>query len=279
MAITSQDGLVAALTGGDTFAFPALNIGNSSLVNAVTGMALMSSWTGSSRTGYVPSIMRAPETCDATTVGAAPLPTLTSGNQYYLANLAHGGSLQSTIMVLDRLAHVRVDPTLTTAQTVNMTLPARAGARGVIPFVEMTANTTGASSLAVMPGTISVSYTNELGQSGRTATGFDLAGTATNRGSAAGGLLPLMMSADHGVASVETVTFGTAPGSSFSLLVVLARPVYFAVQNSYGASQAGFMDGLGVSLGTSPCLFYGQNLTGFSSTNAPGTLLVRIVQG
>ena len=152
-------------------------------------------------------------------------------------NTANGvGNLSA--MLVDRLWHNSgLNATLTTAQTVNsVTLPARDVAQttngdGVLIGLEVsTAATVGVP-------TVTVSYTNQAGTSGRTATNI-AALTAT---SAQGSFYIIGLQAgDTGVRSIQTITFSTGWTSAVVHLVlfrVIAQMGLVSVPNGAASSQ------------------------------------------
>lgn len=150
-------------------------------------------------------------TCSSSTTGALPFTDPASGNSYLgpidaalFASNYTGGQL----LLCDRLWHNGgFTITSTSAQTVtSATFPARdsnasTNGRDVMLALEVSA-TCGAAS-----PTVTVSYTNDAGTSGRTATNW----LATSSSPAATTVYPIGLQAgDRGVRSVESLTLSAS---------------------------------------------------------------------
>ena len=164
--------------------------------------------------GSIPSTAVAP---DSTTAGAIEIVNAGSGKLVVTgANLSTNASSTSLILC-DRLSHQGgLSANVTTAQTTNLPTAALTrytdGAGVLIGISVYTANSSTVS-------TISVSYTNQAGVSGRTTPAQDLAPTAQR-------LMWLpFQSGDSGVRSVESVTVSTATGTAGNLGVTLFKPI------------------------------------------------------
>jgi hypothetical protein len=142
--------------------------------------------------------------------GQIPFPTAVGGESVYLARLdAAQAANIGAVHLVDRLWHNSgFTVTTTTAQTVNsVTWPARDrnGATlgvGVEVAVEVSTATTNGSAVTNM----TMSYTNDAGTSGRTATVASFPATAV-----AGTFVPFLLAAgDTGVRSIQSLTLGTS---------------------------------------------------------------------
>lgn len=119
-----------------------------------------------------------------------------------------------------------LDATLTTAQTTNL------------PTAALTRYTSGAGVHAALVNhatvggtavTVTASYTNQAGTSGRTSTAVVFGGSGLT---AAGALVRLpLMAGDTGVRSVESVTLSGTTGSAGNFGVVLYRPLAMVFAN------------------------------------------------
>jgi hypothetical protein len=173
---------------------------------------------------------------EALTAYAGQLPFENPSANAYLArfdgmmnNIASSGVLASALL-LDRLwQNSGIDVTQTTAQTVDsVTFPARdrAGATdgdGVLVALEVSA-TMGNGAVA----TITMSYTNSVGTSGRTATMAAFPATALQ-----GTFVFFQLEAgDVGVRSIQSLTLGTSLTSGTVHLVAVR--FLSDVQQSYG---------------------------------------------
>jgi hypothetical protein len=177
--------------------------------------------------------------------GQIPFTNPTSGNTYFAGfrksfDNDTNSVAQQTLMIVDRLWHNSgLDRTLTTAQTVNsVAWPARdlngsTNGEGVYLAIELsTAGGTGGP-------TITVSYTNSAGASGRTGVGI----LPTRTSAPAGHWFPIGLEAgDTGVRSVQSVTFSVSWGTSGVLHLVAYRPVaminFNAGADRYSADDA-----------------------------------------
>jgi hypothetical protein len=145
--------------------------------------------------------------------GQIPRTNPASGNAH-LMRLAIASTLSGGIYLLDRLWHNSgIVSTTTTAQTVNsVAFPARcipasgstpdANGGGILVGVEVSTATTNAAAITNM----TMSYTNQAGTAGRTATIASFPATA-----AAGTFVLFQLQAgDTGVRSIQSITLGTS---------------------------------------------------------------------
>ncbi|MET0701714.1 MAG: hypothetical protein ABWY93_18845 [Mycobacterium sp.] len=244
--ISTKDALVAAMAGGYTSPLGWYNLGSGG-----TGAGAQNSgWIAGHRRGDLPAVGVA-ATCSSSTPGAVPLPATTAGNSWYLGAVSMTFS-SGQAWLYDRLAQVRLDTTVTTAQPMSLTRPARStSAHGVHAWLEIAVNST-AMAIPNSP----VSYTNSDGVPGRTGSFGATGGTIYNASPTYPGLmLPMFLqTGDRGVSSIESVTLGsTLP---MSVIVHLSRNIFTAGFGWQTASvQAGFLDLGATSLGADPCLF------------------------
>lgn len=156
--------------------------------------------------------------------GQLPFNNPTSGNTYLAAFRQTISNSQRTTMLVDRLWHNSgLDRTIITAQTVNsVTWPARdingsTNGEGVYLAIEISA------SMGTGTPSLTVSYTNSAGTSGRTGRGiYD-----PTRASAPTGhwFLIGLEDGDVGVRSVQSVTFSVSWGTTGVLHLVAYRPI------------------------------------------------------
>jgi len=211
VAITTRDGLIAAMAAGTVGAF------SKSSITTVAGRPFsLFRVSGNPAGSGTPSTSGA--ALDRTTTGALKIPA--AANTTYLAQFAVAESSINICMLYDRLVETGgLSGTVTTAQTVNSTaLPARAtGGDGVELWLEVY------TALGATPSaTVTASYTNQAGTSGRTAT---LVGGIPASLAANSTLQFTLAAGDTGVRSVQSVTFGTSTGTAGSFGVTLRRPV------------------------------------------------------
>lgn len=150
--------------------------------------------------------------------GQIPFPAAVGGESIYLSRFEVVQAANvGTVLLCDRLWHNSgIGITTTTAQTVNsVAFPARdkngtTNGDGVMVGLEFSA----ASTNAAVSNT-TMSYTNEAGTSGRTATL-----PTTPASIAAGTILPFMLAAgDRGVRSIQSLTLGTTYTTGTARLV------------------------------------------------------------
>ncbi len=183
--------------------------------------------------------------------GCIPIPNAGAGQGKYLISLGASATVVQAVFIWDfLLVNTGIVVTTTTAQTLStITLPARdadgsTAGLGVTAALLVTAATTNAAAVT----TITISYTNSDGVSGRTATIPSFPATAT-----IGTVVPFNLQAgDVGVQSVQSITLGTTlAGGSVSLL--LYRPL--ALQNVPVANSGAFLPAeAGVRLYDGVCL-------------------------
>lgn len=139
--------------------------------------------------------------------GQVPFVNPGAGNSY-LARLECASSQAGSLLLCDRLWHNSgIGVTTTTAQTINsVTWPARdrdgaTSGEAIMVGIEVSGATTNGAAVT----TITMSYTNQVGTSGRTATIPSFPATAVT-----GTFVPFMLAAgDTGIRSVQTITLGT----------------------------------------------------------------------
>lgn len=207
MTIASESDLYAALaTSQDLRCFK----------NSITGVAgrLMSLWraTGQPGQGAIPG---AAAVCTKATSGSNNYADAGGGETLYLLNV--GGAVNtvaSTLTIMDRLvASGGLSGTVATAQTVNTPPLTRrtSGARNRI-FLEWYTATSGTAV------TVTASYTNQDGTSGKTTGTVSLPATVI-----AGSMFELPLAAgDSGVQSVQTVTLSATTGTAGNFGVTVA---------------------------------------------------------
>jgi hypothetical protein len=164
------------------------------------------------------------------------------------------------LMLCDRLSHQGgLSWNTTGSQTTNLptaALTRYTSGEGVQAMIE----TYTAGGFGTLP-TITGSYTNQAGTSGRAFTG-DLGQTGTNESQAANAVIPLtsMQASDTGVRSVESITVSIASGVAGSFGVTLFKPLAFIPVLPYsGVSRLDTFLSLGCQLEPilpDACLFW-----------------------
>jgi hypothetical protein len=263
MAITTRDGLVAALASAEREV-----LYKASIANAVAN-TWHSLWraTGQPAQGGTPA---AAATCTNATTGAVPFTTPGSGNSYVLGwdlQLANVGSC----VLYDRLAHMGgLSGTVftPTAQTVNVTIPASRDAAvdgsDVEWFLEWYSDTGGTGVNAT------VTYTDQLDATGNTVV---VALVATTR---AGRLYPIPPPAGKFIKSIQSVTLSATTGTAGNFGVTVAKRVAsvpVAVTNQIATRDA-FQIGI-PKVPTNACLWIAM----FCSTTSTGVVNGQVVVG
>lgn len=218
MAITTQDGLIAAIAAGRSVNF--IKASTATVFGAYFSMFRFAGMPGAALTPGT----AAGQTLSRTSTGAMPIPA-PSGTTY-LTSFEGACSAAGCFVLADRLVETgALSGITTTAQTVgSVALPSRAtGALDVELWLEWYTAGGGTAS-----ATVTASYTNQAGTSGRTATlvgGFPATnGTLVNRT-----YQMALQAGDTGVQSVQSVTSTTSTGTAGAFGVVLRRTLAFAV--------------------------------------------------
>jgi hypothetical protein len=172
------------------------------------------------------------ETCDSTKAGAFLLPPVPGGTERYITKISSNGGPQSggsgdptTLLIYDRLVHVSgISGAVTGAQSIT-TAPLPRYTDGVDVMI-MVANSN-FNTIMGSNNTISCSYTNENGVSGQisgAASAFQMAG-----GLFFDAFIIGLSNGDHGVRSVESVTFSTpAASGTGTIILALIKPIVWA---------------------------------------------------
>ena len=210
-----------------------------------------------------------PAAPDNTTVGGILHNNPSGGRQLWLTQFAAAGSTGSTSCLLyDRLLHQGgLDGTSTSAQTVGGTLTRHTDGVGVKIAVEIY------TLIGTTARTITASYTNQAGTSGRTTPATVFGGT-NNRERGRLILLPLQ-AGDTGVQSVQSVTLSASTGTAGSFGVTLLYPLRWSMSMAAGmldTAEIGIVDSTGpteipedaclsvavLNSGSTPVYFYVQ---------------------
>ena len=195
-------------------------------------------WTVTPPVGTAPTTAAAPT---RTTAGALGQENAAGGSQKSILGARFSALNPGVYLVCDRLSHQGgLSATTTTAQTTN--LPTSALTRytsGDGVMLSLTIYTI----IGTTGTTVSASYTNQAGTTGRTTplvvfggTGFREAGRTI--------LLPLQ-AGDTGVRAVASVTVTATTGTAGAFGVTLFKPLYaIGVPDASGVTSAcGFMSG------------------------------------
>lgn len=215
MAITTRDGLIAAIAAAELTNFSKVS------TTTVAGF-YYTLWRTAGRPGTGATLPTASgRTLSRTSAGALPIPA-PSGQSYLGAFAARAGTA-GTLILCDRLVETgSLSMAVITAQTVNsVTVPARAAAADDVELW-LEVHTLGGTTASA---TVTASYTNQDGVSGRTATlvgGIPATGTPVQRS-----YQMTLQAGDSGVYTggpgVQSVTLGTSTGTAGVLGVTLRR--------------------------------------------------------
>ena len=143
-------------------------------------------------------------------------------------NPAAGGYSQGCYIVVDRLSHQGgLNATATGEQTTNLPtapLPRFTDGKGVMIAIEIY------TQIGTTARTITVSYTNELGVSGRTSPAVQFGGSGYRE---AGRIfIPSLQSGDIGVKSVESITISDSTGTAGNFGITLFKPLFLIPINN-----------------------------------------------
>lgn len=181
--------------------------------------------------GAAPTTVAIP---DRSTVGAMPITNPGGGRQQWLLGIEAVLSQNCTLMLYDRLLHIgNLSGTVTTAQTVGGTLTRYTGTESVGNQIWVEIYTI----IGTTGTTITASYTNQAGTSGRTTRAASIGATGNRE---AERMIPLMLQdGDTGVRSVESVTLAGTTGTAGAFGVTIVRPL---VEVAVSASLGGMRD-------------------------------------
>jgi hypothetical protein len=211
--------------------------------------------------GSIPS--STPAAPDNTTLGGILHNDPSGGRQLWLTQFAASASVGSVSYLLyDRLLHQGgLDGTSTSAQTVGGSLTRYTTGEGVRIALEIY------TLIGTTARTVTASYTNQAGTSGRTTQAVAFGGT-NNRERGRMVLLPLQ-AGDTGVQSVQNVTISASTGTAGSFGVTLFYPLRWSMSMSAGmldSVEIGIVDGTGpTEILTDACL----SIMAISSTTTP----------
>ena len=228
MAITTRDGLIAATAAG-----PSVKFSKASITTAAgffyshfrtAGMPAANSSTPAT-TGV--QLSRSSQ-------GAMAIPA--PSNTSYISSFEGVCAQLGTVVLADRLVEFGgLSGIVTTAQAVSaLALPARASsATDVELWLEVYA-----AGGATASATVTASYTNQSGTSGRTATligGIPASGVPVQRS-----YQFALQAGDTGVKSVESLTIGTSTGTAGNIGLVLRRSL---ITGAVPQANIGFFQG------------------------------------
>lgn len=234
-AITGVSDSINLMTGGGSAAAQHLSWWTDNRVGASAATATIigrmhSLWTynkSNGATGSTPPISVAAP--DKSTTGAIPYTNPGGGRQLWVAGVEGFMSQQCVGILYDRLLHISgLSGTVTTAQTVGGTLTRNTSGEGNQIWVEIY------SQIGSTATTITASYTNQAGTSGRTTQAVAIGGTNNREVTR---IIPLTLQAgDTGVQVPASVTLAATTGTAGNFGITIARPLCIFNNENAGAS-------------------------------------------
>jgi len=236
-AITDISDLINRSTGGNNgtpqniFWHKQARIAGAAATAPIAGRpASLWLYDGQPSGGIAPTTVEAPTNA---TVGALPFTSAGGGRESWMTQAWATGLVGGTLLLYDRLLHVgNLSGIVTTAQTVGGTITRNTGGSGNFAFAEIY------TLVGTTATTISMSYTDQDGNTGNTSTAVTFGGTAF-REVTRGIFLPLAGS-DTGIREVASVTLAASTGTAGNFGVVVGRPIAYIGIGSAGA--AGWRD-------------------------------------
>lgn len=263
---TSVNSLLNTLTGG-TGAKELVNawIDNRSGASAATTMTAgkyASLWTYNKSTGGTGAAPGSAANPTNTTVGGLLQANPGGGRQKYITFFSALSTAVGSVLLYDRLAHVSgLSGTTTTAQTFTLNSARYTGSSSVGNEIWLEVYT----QIGATATTITASYTNQAGTSGRTTRTIAFGGTG-NREATRLLYLPLQ-DGDTGVQSVQSVTLAASTGTAGDFGINIARKLVSAFVSSVNSMSTKdtltYMPNL-PEIKTDACLwpvFYAQTTT------------------
>jgi hypothetical protein len=170
-------------------------------------------------------------TCTSATVGAIPIVNPSGGREKYLLGAGFSTTVAGAYIFHDRIRDISgLNATTTTAQTLTGVSDTRYSGAGVQAWVEIY------TIIGTTATTLTISYTNQAGTSGRTSKAVVIGGTGRREVTRA---IPIpLQDGDTGVRSVQSVTVLATTGTAGDFGIVLKKPLVLAV---VGSSNVGTM--------------------------------------
>lgn len=222
-AFSDLSEVINRMTGGNSGTPENLFIAiDNRIDNAAATTPVAGKWTSLWRynksrggSGAVPSIPVAP---DNTTRGGLMQADPSGGREKWLLGQACICNAAGAIFLYDRLLHDGgLSGALTTAQAVGGTLTRNTGGEGNQIWAEIY------TAIGTTATTITASYTNQAGISGRTTKAVAFGGTNNREGER---MLPLpLQDGDTGVRSVESVTLAANTLTAGNFGITIAKPI------------------------------------------------------
>jgi hypothetical protein len=177
-------------------------------------------------TGAVPTTVAAPTSA---TAGALPFTSPGGGRELHIMGIEGALSQQEVVIAYDRLLHIGgLSGASTSAQTVGGTLTRNTSGEGNQIWFEIYGQ------IGATATTITASYTNTAGTSGRTTQAVAIGGT--NNREVTRVISATLQAGDTGVQAVASVTIaGSGTGTAGDFGVTIARPLVFGNNENTGS--------------------------------------------
>jgi len=265
-AITSVSELINRLTGGNS-GTPELLIwekmpyrGTTIQIEVAEYRYSFWRYEGWPSAGATPTT---PATLDKSSAGAIPFTSPGGGRTKWITSVmvAFDGSMGDEAVLYDRLLHMGgLSGTVTSAQTVGGTLARNTGGEGNRIYLDVY------SVLGSTERTVTASYTNQAGTSGRTTQAWPIGGSTSAafwNDDNAFYELPLQDD-DTGVQSVQSVTLSASTGGAGDFGITIGRPLLRCPIAGLGSGAVDLTTELSgpVAIPTDACLaVYSASLT------------------
>ena len=255
-ALTDLSDIINRVTGGadgtpeHLFFWKDARIGAAAAPALIAGrLASLWQYNGFPAGGAVPGAAAAPTNV---TVGSLLQNNAGNNREKWLLGMVASSLSIGSIILYDRLLHNGgLSGTVITAQTVGGTLTRNTGGLGNQIWVEIY------TAIGATATTITASYTNEAGASGRTTIATAIGGTGFREATR---IIPLPLAGgDRGVRSVASVTLAATTGTVGNFGVTIARPLAVIPMSIVGAgSVRDFISGLPsiIKIGSGACLVF-----------------------
>jgi hypothetical protein len=222
-ALTDLSDIVNRLTGGNNgtpehvFCWVDSRIGGAAAAATVAGR-MTSLWQYNKAPGGQGAVPTSAAVPDNGTAGGLFQTAPGGGREKWLLGMVGTASAAGTLLLYDRLLHNGgLSGTVTTAQTVGGTLTRNTGGAGNQIWVEIY------TQIGTTATTITASYTNQAGTSGRTTKAVAFGGTGQRE---AERIIPLpLQDGDTGVQAVASVTVLATTTTAGNFGVTIARPL------------------------------------------------------
>lgn len=193
-------------------------------------------YEGAPGAGSAPGAVAIP---DNTTPGSFLITDPGGGREKFLTSFQYGSYLSHTVRLYDRLLHISgLSATVTTPQTVGGVITRNTGGVGNQIWVEIY------TQIGAVSQTITASYTNQAGASGKTTTAV-LFGATSYREIYRTFPLPLA-AGDTGVQSVQSVTVTNSTGTAGDFGITLIKPLLtIPTLQHQSIGRAGLIQGRG----------------------------------